>query len=351
MRRTLSSPGFALAAALAIRAAIPSPAAAQPPLELPQPSQAASVSQRIGLTDIEVTYHRPAVNHREIWGHLVPYDQVWRAGANENTVVRFSTSVSVAGKPLPAGAYGLHMIPTASTWTVIFNRESRAWGSFFYDSSEDALRVTVTPKASDFQEHLGYSFDDPSDHGVALILRWEKLAVPIPIEVDTTATVAESLHTQLRNLPGFSWQRLAEAAAWCAAHDTNLPEAAQWADKALGIQKNFTTLRARAAVFEKQGDGAAAGKLRGQAFELASEIDLNNLGYQQLQAGRIDDAVATFRENITRHPESWNVYDSLGEALAMKGDKAGAAANYRKALGMVTDEAQKTRITGILGRM
>ena len=123
-------------------------ALAQPPLTLPQPSQAASAGQRVGLTDITVTYHRPAVNKREIWGKLVPYGQVWRAGANENTVITFSTPVSVGGHALPAGSYGLHMIPAEREWTVIFNRESKAWGSFFYDQADDAARVTVTPSAA-----------------------------------------------------------------------------------------------------------------------------------------------------------------------------------------------------------
>ncbi len=323
-------------------------AAAQPPLVLPQPSQAATVGQRIGLTDIDISYHRPAVNHREIWGALVPYGQVWRAGANENTVIRFSTPVTVAGFALPAGAYGLHMIPTAHEWTVVFNRESRAWGSFFYDSADDAARVTVTPSPAGFEEHLAYTLDDPTDHSVIVTLRWEKLAVPIPIDVNTSEVVGGSLHTQLRGLPGFSWQRLAQAAEWCAANDVRLDEAQQWADRALGIQQNFTTLRAKAAVLDRKGDAAAAEALRKRSLDQASEADLNLLGYQLLQAGKVEDAIGTFRDNVRRHPESWNAYDSLGEALAARGEKAEAAASYRKALGMVQDEAQKKRITGIL---
>ena len=117
------------------------PAAAQgPPLTLPEASPAATVSQRIGLTDISITYHRPAVNKRTVWGTLVPYGEVWRAGANENTVLTFSTDVTVGGQKIPAGAYGLHVIPTAKDWTLILNRESHAWGSFFYDQKDDVGR-------------------------------------------------------------------------------------------------------------------------------------------------------------------------------------------------------------------
>src|SRR5499425_2374729 len=113
---------------------------AQNDLNLPDVSQAAEVKQRVALTDITITYHRPLVNGRKIWGGLVPYGQVWRAGANENTTIEFSTPVSVEGKPLPSGTYGLHMIPTNDTWTVIFSKMAVAWGSYTYNQSEDALR-------------------------------------------------------------------------------------------------------------------------------------------------------------------------------------------------------------------
>jgi TolA-binding protein len=326
-------------------------ALAQPPLTLPQPSQAASAAQRIGLTDITISYHRPAVNKREVWGKLVPYGQVWRAGANENTVITFSTAVSVGGHALPAGSYGLHMIPTEREWTVIFNRESKAWGSFFYDQADDAARVTVTPSAAPFEEHLAYTFDDVTNKSVVATLRWEKLAVPIRIDVDTPAVVVTSLHSELRGLQGFSWQRLAQAADWCATNNVNLDEAGKWAEQAVAQQENFTTLRAKAAVVERKGDAALASDLRAKSLTVATEADLNNYGYQLLGSGKVDDAIAAFRDNIKRHPESWNTYDSLGEGLALKGAKSEAAENYRKALAMTKDQKQKDRITAILSKL
>jgi tetratricopeptide (TPR) repeat protein len=322
-----------------------------PPLTLPQPSPAASATQRVGITDITITYHRPAVNKREVWGKLVPWNEVWRAGANENTVIAFTTPVSVGGHQLPAGSYGLHMIPTEHGWTVIFNRESKAWGSFFYDQSEDAARVTVTPSAGPFEERLVYTFDDPTDKSVVATLHWEKIAVPIQIDVDTPAVVAASLHEELRGLAGFSWQRFAQAAQWCAANDVNLDDAAKWADQAVGIQENFATLGAKADVLEKKGNAGTAAELRTKSLKLATEAELNQYGYTQLQAGKVDDAIATFRENIKRHPESWNTYDSLGEALAARGIRQEAIDNYRKALSMTGDAKQKERITGILAKL
>src|ERR1035438_6887110 len=115
-------------------------------IDLPLQSQHAKVTQRIGVTDITVNYHRPLVNDRKVWGALVPYGQVWRAGANENTTITFSDPVTVEGKPLEKGTYGLHMIPNADEWTIIFSKNSTSWGAFTYDQKEDALRVTVKPK-------------------------------------------------------------------------------------------------------------------------------------------------------------------------------------------------------------
>src|SRR5687767_4566098 len=178
-------------------------AAQVPGLTTPDASPAATVSQVLGLTELSVTYHRPAVNGREVWGALVPFGQVWRAGANQNTTVTFSTPVTLNGAKVPAGTYGLHMIPTAGDWTVILSRESGAWGSFSYDEKEDVARVTAKPEPAPHQERLGYSFDEPTRDSVTLAMRWEKLRLPIQIKVDLGRTVLENYKAQLRGLPRF----------------------------------------------------------------------------------------------------------------------------------------------------
>src|SRR5436305_5364507 len=162
------------AAAVAVAVASSLAAAQAPPLPLPQPSPAARVEQTVGLTRIAVDYHRPAVNGRKVWDGLVPYGQVWRAGANENTVFTTTSPIKVAGKSLAAGSYGLHMIPTANDWTVIFSRVTTGWGSFSYDAKDDALRITVRPTTtSENEERLEYRFEDPTDKTTTLTLRWE----------------------------------------------------------------------------------------------------------------------------------------------------------------------------------
>jgi tetratricopeptide (TPR) repeat protein len=327
-------------------------AGAQPALTLPQASPRASISQTVGLTDIAITYHRPAVNKRKIWGDLVPYDQVWRAGANENTTITLSSPVTVNGKPLAAGTYGLHMIPTeGGDWTIAFSSVSWAWGSFTYDEKEDALRVTAKPQPADFQERLSYGFDDPTDNSVQAAMRWEKLRVPFTIEVDTPAVALASIRKELRDLPRFSWQGWNQAAAYCLRSKVNLDEALSWADRSISMQENFANLRTKAGLLELKGDAQTAATLRDRSLKLATEADINQYGYQLLGAGKTDEAIEIFKKNVKDHPDSWNVYDSLGEAYEKKGDKKLAVENYRKAGSMVRDPDQKKRIEGVLKKL
>jgi tetratricopeptide (TPR) repeat protein len=342
---------FTLLAPLALLALPASSFAQAPPLALPQASQAATASQRIGLTDVAVKYHRPAVKQRTVWGDLVPYDQVWRAGANENTVLSFSTPVTIGGQLLAPGDYGLHVIPTKTDWTIILNKESTAWGSFFYDETKDAVRFTARPQQADFQEYLAYTFESPGPAGVTLMLHWDKVALPIPIAVDTPAVVSDNLQQQLHNLPGFFWQSFAQAASWSARNNANLDRAAAWADRAVTMNRNYQTLRAKALVLERKGDATAAAALRDDAMKLATEADINAYGYELMGAGKVDEAIANFRKNVADHPGSWNTYDSLAEALAQKGQTAEAVAQYTKALQLVGDDTNKKRISGILAKL
>jgi hypothetical protein len=326
-------------------------AAAQAPVIVPQPSPEASVSQTVGLTKLEIRYHRPAVNKRKVWGELVPMGEVWRAGANENTTITFSTPVSVEGKNVAAGTYGIHMIPGDKQWTVALSNVSSAWGSFSYDQKEDAVRVTVEPRRAPFEERLEYTFEDPTADSVTVLLRWEELAVPVRMTVDTNAVVVDSLRAQLRGLPRFSWQGWNQAAAYCLNHDVNLPEAVQWADRSISMNENFTNLRTKAGLLEKSGDTKTAAELRAKALQIATENDVNLYGYQLLGEKKYDEAIRLFQKNVKDYPKSWNTYDSLGEAYLAKGEKKLAAESYGKALAMTGDDTQKKRISGILDRM
>ena len=145
-------------------------------------SPKAGVFQTIGITDVNVSYSRPGVKNRKIWGELVPYNKVWRAGADEATKITFSTDVLIEGKKLPAGAYGFFAIPGENEWTLIFNKIADQWGAFTYNESEDALRIKVKPVSNSNHEWLLYSFTDMTPTSAQLNLIWEKLKVPFKIE-------------------------------------------------------------------------------------------------------------------------------------------------------------------------
>jgi hypothetical protein len=325
-------------------------AQAQVPLVLPDGSPKASVSQTVGLSEFTVSYHRPGVNKRKVWGSLVPYGETWRAGANQNTTLSASTPFTFGGKAVPAGTYGVHMLPSEGEWTVILSSQAKAWGSFSYEPKEDVVRVAVNPEAADFVERLSYTFDDPANDTTALALRWEKLRVAVPITVDTKAVTLASIREQLRGLPRFSWQGWNQAAAWCVRNDVTTDEALAWADRSISMQKTFPNLRTKATLLEKKGDAKAAAALRAEALPLAAEADVNNLGYQLLADGKTAEALEFFRRNANEHPQSWNVWDSLAEGLEKSGDSKGARENYEKALAMAPED-QKKRIGGVIGRL
>lgn len=330
----------------------PFAAAAQVPgLTAPEASPEAAVSQTIGMTTLEVAYHRPATNGRPVWGTLVPYGEVWRAGANENTTVSFSTPVSVNGTQIPAGTYGLHMIPTQAEWTVIFSRESGAWGSFSYDPKEDVARVTVKPEPAPHQERLGYTFDDPTADSTVLAMRWETTRVPIPIRIDLARTVLDEYKAQLRGLPRFGWQGWSQIANWAAQNDIDLDDALAWADRSIGMNRNFTNLRTKAFVLRKKGDTAGADALTKDALSIATEVEVNAYGYQLLGQRKVDEALAMFAKNVKDHPASWNAHDSLAEAYALKGDRKKALEHYTRAMSLTTADIQKTRIAAVIEQL
>jgi hypothetical protein len=340
-----------LAATAAITAATAATATAQR-LSMPEDSPAARVQQTVGLTEIAVSYHRPTVGGRAVWGQLVPYGEVWRSGANENTTISFSSDVKVGGKPLRAGTYGLHTIPTAKDWTIIFSTATTSWGSYSYDPKEDALRVTVTPRPLPaLEERLAYRFDEPTHTKVTLTLAWEKLGVPIPIEVDTPKVVMASMRAELRGRLGFAGESWALAAAYWLRNGGPLPEALKMVERSIGMGPTYGNLMTRADILEKQGNAAGAKEARAKAQAIATERDLNLVGYELLREKKLDAAIAAFRDVVQRYPQSWNAQDSLAEALAQKGDKAGAIAAYEKAHAMVTDPVQKKRIAQEIAKL
>jgi hypothetical protein len=320
-------------------------------LDLPYASQAAQVKQRVGVTEITITYHRPLVNGRKIWGGLVPTGKVWRAGANENTTIEFSTPVSIEGKPLLAGTYGLHMIPNADTWTVIFSKMAVAWGSYSYNQSEDALRVDVKPHPTEMEEALEYEFEDLKPDSVAVTMKWEKLAVPFRVSVNLNDTVIASIRNQLRGRAQYSWEPLNEAANFCLTHKTNLEDGLKWADLSIQNEERFENLSTKADLLQAMNRTDEAKKVRDHAMEVASPIQLYNYARGLQAQKRSDEAMAILKTVAAKAPETVQGHLASARLKSAAGDFDGALAEAKAAEAAATIDAQKQNIRILIGRL
>lgn len=146
-------------------------------------SPKAMVKQKVGFTDVTIDFSRPGVKGRKIWGGLVPYNKVWRAGANEATTIAFSDDVKVNGNSMKAGRYGFFVLPGEDNWILIFNKIADQWGAFEYNEAEDILRIEITPEEGYWQEWLDYTITKTSDSTATVKLEWEKLKIPFEVEV------------------------------------------------------------------------------------------------------------------------------------------------------------------------
>jgi Protein of unknown function (DUF2911) len=273
---------FTLAAAALLVALSASAARAQ--LRTPRPSQKASVMQTVGVTDITITYSRPGVKGRTIWGDppagaaataatlddartrakdaaIVPYGHVWRAGANEATQFAVTDDVLINGQPLKAGTYSLHALPGKNEWTIIFNSDAGQWGSFSYDEKKDVLRVQVKPQtAPDTQEWLLYTFDPVGETSAQVNLRWERLRVPFTVEVkDVKALTMERVRAAVAAAKADDWRTPLQAANYVFVNNlSNTDEAMQWLDKSLKTKETFGNLYTKARVLGGMGKAAEA---------------------------------------------------------------------------------------------
>jgi len=301
-------------------------------LDIPRDSQHALVLQKVGITDIKVNYHRPLVKGRQIWGKVVPYDAVWRAGANENTTISFSDPVSIEGKPLDAGTYGLHMIPGEKSWIVIFSKNSTSWGAFTYKQEEDALRVTVTPGPAEFHEALAYDFDDVKDDSATLTMRWEKLAVPVKIGVNTKELVQASLRKQLRGFAQYTWDGWDDAANYLLANKLSMDDALSYCDRSIQVEERFDNLYTKSKVLTAMGRKEEADKSLTAALAKANALQMHSYARQLQIDGQSEKAFAIYKENARKNPNDWIVHMGLGRMYSAQGDYVNAAKEMRVAL-------------------
>jgi hypothetical protein len=278
-------------------------------LRLPRPSQKSSVTQTVGVTDITITYSRPGVKGRKIWGDapveaekqvpgaatlddsstrlkdapIVPYNHVWRTGANEATVFAVTDDVLINGQKLAAGTYSLHTIPGKDEWTIIFNSDAGQWGSFRYDEKKDVLRIKTKPQTvAENQEWLMYSFPSVTPNSAQIAIRWEKIVVPFTVEVPNVQALMQSKIDAAVAANPTDWN-IPLAVANQYANDDKLDEALQWADKSIKVKSTFQNLARKAQLL------IAAGR-RDEGFTVAE---------QAIQQGKTDKVdTAAFEKRI-----------------------------------------------------
>jgi tetratricopeptide (TPR) repeat protein len=300
-------------------------------LDLPRDSQHSVVTQRIGITDITINYHRPLVKGRTIWGKVVPYGEVWRAGANENTTIKFTDAVSIEGKPLDKGVYGLHMIPGENEWTVIFSKNHTAWGSFTYKEADDALRITVKPQPSEMHEALTYDFDDVKRDSAVATLRWEKLAVPFKISADVNGIVKASLHNQLQGLAQYTWEGWDDAANYLLAQKYDLDEALQYEETSIRTEPRFDNYLTKSQILDAMGRKDEAATAKKQALTRATGAQLYIYGRQLQQEGKQDQAFDLYHQAQKKDPNDWLVHDGIARIYSAQGDFDNALKEFKLA--------------------
>jgi tetratricopeptide (TPR) repeat protein len=319
-----------------------------------EPSPAANVSQTVGISSISVTYSRPSVKGREIWGKLVPYgwnvqgfgagnSAPWRAGANENTVLHLTHAATVEGNPVPAGDYGLFfVINKDNTGEVILSKDYQAWGSFFYDPKRDQMRAKITIRDVPVSiERLTYAFDIVDRNTTELDLNWEKKQFPVKISYAVDEIFLTNALELFKGQTGFTWQNYNAAANYTLASKANTDQGIKWADQAILMNPNFTDMSTKAGLLDLAGNHSESEKIMKDAMAIATENELNNYGYQLLGNQQFDKAIAALKANAERHPSSANCWDSLGEAYALAGDKQNAILNFKKSLSLNPPENVK----------
>jgi hypothetical protein len=315
-------------------------------ITIPRPSPAANISQTIGISTVTVNYSRPSVQGREIWGALVPYgwnkqnfgagnEAPWRAGANENTVISFSHPVKLEGHEVPAGSYGLFfVINKDNTGELVLSKDYKSWGSFWYNPADDVFRSKIELRTIPHTEWLTYDFINITRNSGEMVLNWEKKQFPVKIEYATDEIVMANAKQELTNTVGFTWQGYNSAARYAMQNKTDLTQALTWIDVAIGLNSNFATLSTKSGILKAMGNDAEAARVMTDAITVANENELNIYGYTLLANKDYKKAIDMLTLNAQRHPKSANVWDSLGEAYALSGDKQNAIINFKKSLSM-----------------
>ncbi len=336
-------------------------------LNLPRGSQQATVKQRVGVTDIYITYSRPKVNKREIWGKLVPYgmnnlgfgtakESPWRAGANENTIIKFTDDVTIEGTPVKAGKYGLHMVVKENgDADIILSKDTKAWGSYFYDPTNDVAKVTVKTQEVPHRELLTFDFVDVQANSATAALIWEKKQIPFKIEVPVTDIVMADIRNAMKGQKGFARANWEQAANWAANNGGDLNEALQWIDGArqgqFFSQKTFANAQIKAGILNKMNKQEEGLKLMDESLKDGTVIQVHGYGRQLITLGLKDKAMEVFKWNAANNKNTWPVNYGLARAHSAKGDYKTAIKYLNKALALAPGDPQKGRVQANIDKL
>ncbi len=328
----------------------------------------ASVTERVGLTDVTIHFDRPGVKGREgkIWGQLIQagYNDLgfgtskaapWRAGANENTTIEFSNDVKIEGQPLAAGRYGFFVAYDPNECTLIFSKNTTSWGSFFYKPEEDALRVKVKPVALDKSvEWLKYEFMNETENGATVGLQWEKLMIPFKIETDYVKDQLASFRNELRNSKGFRWEAWNEAANWALQRNVDLEEALMWADTAtsanFGGSQSFPAYATKAGILSKLGRNDEAAAVMKKAMPIGTMNDIHQYGRSLITLKKPKEALDVFKMNYDKNPNQVTTLIGLVRGYSANGDYKTALDYANKAMA-VTDTQNKSNLQTMIDKL
>lgn len=324
--------------------------------------------RKIGVTEIEIHYNAPAVNGREgkIYGSgIVPFGYAalgfgsnvpspWRAGADECTTLSFSTDVTINGKKLPAGKYAFFIEVQQDSSVLIFNKNIKAWGSYFYRKELDVLKVTTVQNKNlpAMQERLVYNFSNQTDHSVDINLDWERWRFPISVEVDLKATVLESIREQMSGAIGFDPASLEAAAKWCVDNDTSYNEALNWinsaVDSRLGGRNTFNALATKSNILQKLGSQKEATNMMNVALVNATVLEMHSYGRQLLSEKKLPEAFEVFNKNFTKNKGAWPSNVGMMRIYSALGDYKKALNHAKAALLQAPDEQIKTMLSNAI---
>lgn len=305
-------------------------------------SQRASITQRIGTTDVTIIYHSPSVNGRKIFGEVVPYDFVvdgteypWRAGSNQNTTIAFAHDVTIEGAPLAAGTYGFHVLVSEKEWTLIFSNNYESWGSFQYTKEEDALRVTVPVLKDNFQEWLSYDFIDRQSESAKVQVKWEKTQVLFLVSTDVTANIVADLKKkEEKDAEDF----LVLAQQTIKVSPGNIEEAMGYVDASIQIEKMSRNVMFKSELMAMSGQPKRAKSLKLEAKSLAKDFDFYYYGLSEyLLRNDKEKSFKILSENARQHPEDWIAHLSLGEYYLKAGDIKKVVEHFEKAFQYAPD--------------